>query len=236
MGIVDFHSHVLPKMDDGSSGTGESLEMLKMMQQQGVEIVAATPHFYAHEDRPEDFLRRRGLAAERLRSALPEGGPSVLLGAEIAYFEGLRNCRALTPLALEGAGILLVEMPFYPWEQHMLGDILQLADRIGVVPMLAHIDRYPLHRAERGWLSDYVENGGLVQANADSLLHWRTEGRVFRLLRQGLIHVLGSDAHNTTVRPPRIGLAWEKIVRRAGDEGIRYILANQERFFPDNER
>ena len=53
--MIDFHSHILPGMDDGSKSTQESLEMLDMLRAQGVDTVAATPHFYARENPPEVF-------------------------------------------------------------------------------------------------------------------------------------------------------------------------------------
>ena len=56
--MIDFHSHILPAMDDGSKNIEESLQMLRMLQEQGVERVIATPHFYADENPPDVFLRR----------------------------------------------------------------------------------------------------------------------------------------------------------------------------------
>ena len=233
-GIVDFHSHILPGMDDGSSCPEESLEMLRSMRQQGVTRVAATPHFYPREEHPESFLQRRSEAMLRLRQALPDRDDSeVLLGAEISYFEGLRNCLALKSLVLEKAGVFLVEMPFDRWVERMISDVLLLADRIGSTPMLAHIDRYPLHRAEMNWLLDYVRNGGAIQANADSFLHWKTARRSFHLLQQGMIHVLGSDAHNMTSRPPRIGSAFDRIMSREGNAVVNTILLHQDDCFSE---
>ena len=64
--MIDFHSHILPGMDDGSQTVEESLTLLEMLRAQGVDTVAATPHFYARENSPEVFLRRRREAWERL--------------------------------------------------------------------------------------------------------------------------------------------------------------------------
>ena len=58
--MIDFHSHILPGIDDGSKSTEESLEMLDMLRAQGVVTVAATPHFYARENTPEVFLQKHG--------------------------------------------------------------------------------------------------------------------------------------------------------------------------------
>ena len=56
---VDFHSHILPGVDDGSRSVEESLEMLRAVARQGIGTVVATPPFYANHDTPERFLRRR---------------------------------------------------------------------------------------------------------------------------------------------------------------------------------
>lgn len=48
--MIDLHSHILPRMDDGSRSTEESLQMLTALAAQGVTDVAATPHFYASEN------------------------------------------------------------------------------------------------------------------------------------------------------------------------------------------
>ena len=58
--MIDFHSHILPAMDDGSRNIEESLQMLRMLQEQGVERVIATPHFYADENPPDVFAPPRG--------------------------------------------------------------------------------------------------------------------------------------------------------------------------------
>ena len=62
---IDFHTHILPAVDDGSSCLEESVELLKMQKQRGVSTVVATPHFYPHRDKPEKFLERRNKAFHR---------------------------------------------------------------------------------------------------------------------------------------------------------------------------
>ena len=68
--VIDFHSHVLPGTDDGSSSVEESIGMMKCMAEQGITHVVATPHFYPQHDNPERFLRRRKEAELRLREEM----------------------------------------------------------------------------------------------------------------------------------------------------------------------
>ena len=67
--MIDFHSHVLPGIDDGSRDTDMSLAMLRMEQEQNVQAVVATPHFYAEQDSVKSFLKRRSHSMERLMRA-----------------------------------------------------------------------------------------------------------------------------------------------------------------------
>ena len=86
--MIDFHTHILPGMDDGCKSVAERLWMLRQEQQQGVGTVVLTPHYYPWENSPEEFLARRSRAWENLRQQLPEDAPQLFLGAEVHYFEG----------------------------------------------------------------------------------------------------------------------------------------------------
>ena len=86
--IIDFHSHILPGIDDGSKNLEQSLEMMRRSARQGVDTMVATPHFYAHHDDPERFLKRRAEAERSLREAMAaeSGLPELAIGAEVYYF------------------------------------------------------------------------------------------------------------------------------------------------------
>lgn len=109
--IVDFHSHILPRIDDGSHSVEESIKMLEMEAAAGIKTMAATPHFYPDSDTPSRFLARRAEAFEKLQEKLTDALPKILLGAEIAYFEGMRNCEELKHLAISETRLVLIEMP-----------------------------------------------------------------------------------------------------------------------------
>ena len=149
--MIDFHSHILPGMDDGSKSTQESLEMLDMLRAQGVDTVAATPHFYARENPPEVFLRRRAEAWNRLRPQLTADSPRVLLGAEVRYFQGISHVDRLHDLCLEGQDVLLLEMPFSPWPSRTLAELTDLAQRGDLTVVLAHMERYLAQQPRTLW-------------------------------------------------------------------------------------
>ena len=79
---VDFHTHVLPGMDDGAKSPEMGASMLRTLGEQGVGLVFATSHYIPHRESPASFLARRAQAAETLK-AVAAGTPPVRLGAEI---------------------------------------------------------------------------------------------------------------------------------------------------------
>lgn len=223
--MIDFHSHILPGMDDGSKSTQESLEMLDMLRAQGVDTVAATPHFYARENPPEVFLRRRAEAWNRLRPQLTADSPRVLLGAEIRYFQGISHVDRLHDLCLEGQDVLLLEMPFSPWPSRTLAELTDLAQRGDLTVVLAHMERYLAQQPRTLW-PRLRQLGVLFQCNAPFFLDWRTRRRAIGMLREGEIHLLGSDCHGSSYRPPRMGEAAERIRRRAGATALARLENN----------
>ena len=81
--IVDFHSHILPAIDDGSRNIHESVEMLRVRAQQGVSCLIATPHFYPHRIGLTEFLNNRERAYNEISSCKLEGIPFIKCGAEV---------------------------------------------------------------------------------------------------------------------------------------------------------
>ena len=100
--ITDFHTHVLPGVDDGSASVEESLALLQMEAEQGIGQVVATPHFYANHDTPERFLQRRERAEATLREALTgkPDMPELFMGAEVYFFPGMSDSDALNELTI----------------------------------------------------------------------------------------------------------------------------------------
>ena len=215
---IDFHSHILPQIDDGSRSLVESVEMLMLQAKQGIEHVVATPHFYAGSDTPERFLSRRRDAELRLREELQKhpGLPQVSIGAEVYYFRGISESDRLLDLTFANKRFILLEMPMVAWTDHMFKEIEQIYLKQGVVPVIAHIDRYLGLFQNHGVVRRLSEMPVLIQANAGFFLRPLTRTMALRMLRQDQIHLLGSDCHNLESRPPKLGPAFQVIEKRLG--------------------
>ncbi len=216
--MVDFHSHILPGMDDGSESVEMSLAMLRESRRQGVDLICSTSHFYADEEDPTSFLARRGEAYARLMEAMenPADYPRILLGAEVLYFPGISVAEELCSLRLEGTPFLLVEPPMMRWSETMLDEVELCGETLDCIPVIAHIDRYMRILNDYTLLNRIKERKMLVQVNANFFVHRETRGLALKYLRENKFHFIGSDCHNLDDRRPNLGDA-AAVIRTAGD-------------------
>lgn len=226
--VTDFHSHVLPGIDDGSSCVEESLAMLRMEAEQGIRHVIATPHFYPRYDNPEHFLEKRSRAEAALRAAMEQetGLPELSVGAEVHFFSGISNSDILPQLTIDQKCCILIEMPPPPWSDSMYRELEQIWLRWGITPIIAHVDRYIAPFRTFGIPERLASLPVMVQANA-SFFQNRSASMALRMLKKGQIQLLGSDCHNLTSRQPSLGGAVEKIRHRLGQQVIDRICSTE---------
>lgn len=231
--LTDFHSHVLPGIDDGSASIEESIAMLKLEAQQGVTRVVATPHFYPETDSPDRFLQRRNAAYARLAQAMAEetGLPEIILGAEVTYFRGISNCEVLSDLQIGSTGYVLVEMPYGGWPSYAYRELEELGNKQNLTPIIAHVDRYLGWLDSRKIMDRLSRIPVLVQANSSFFLHPSTRGKALQLLKKGQIQLLGSDCHNLTDRKPNLAEAVARIRKKLGESALAYIHDNENSVF-----
>ena len=223
--MIDFHSHVLPKMDDGPKSLRESLEMLSLCFQQGVDAVVSTSHFYADREDPRTFLLRRNRRLQALQEAMlcsTEVYPRIISGAEVLYFPGISQAREVAELSIAGRAIL-IEPPMAPWSDDMLDEIVCLGENFDRKPVVAHVDRYMRMLGDNGLIDRVLERGLLVQVNGSYFLDEKRQKAAIRNLKKGKIHLLGSDCHGIERRAPVLGEAAQVIRKHLGDNALRDV-------------
>lgn len=203
---VDFHSHILPGVDDGAKNLQESTAMLGMLCSQGIQSVIATPHFRAHRDNVRDFLDRRHQAAETLKAST-DRKIDIYLGAEVALEREISDIENLSELSYEGTNYILIEFPYRPFSGWMIPEIECILYERNLIPVLAHIDRY----AEFFSAGDYNEifslPGVVFQVNNEAFQNRKSRSIVKTLIKNDLPFVLGSDCHNTENRKPNFDIS-----------------------------
>ena len=215
--MIDWHSHILPGLDDGSKDVAESVSMIGMQASQGVETVIATPHFYANDETVDSFLSRRSKAMEALKPQLPENAPRILLGAEVRYYQGISRLEGLKKLTVEGSKLLLLEMPMGVWTESMVRELVELSGKSSVRIVLAHVERYMKQQKQSVW-DRIIESGILMQVNASFFFFFTSKRKALNLLQNGVVQFVGSDCHNITTRPPMLGKALTVIRKKLGDD------------------
>ena len=224
--FTDFHSHILPGIDDGSSSVEESLKLLEIEAEQGIKRVVATPHFYANHDSPERFLERRANAKALLEKALENriDMPKIEIGAEVHFFRGISDSEFLPELTITNKRFILIEMPDSDWSESMYSELESIYYQRGITPIIAHMDRYISPFRTRKIPEKFSKMPVLVQANASFFLEGGLTSKLaLKLLKEDKIQLLGSDCHNLTKRPPKLGLAAEVIRKKLGEEYLERI-------------
>ena len=230
--MIDFHTHILPGIDDGSKDIDMTEKMLRMEQSMGVSHIYATPHFYAHRRSIESFLERRDRALSKVR-ALPGYGdslPTVTPGAEVYYFSGMGRAKQLSELCIEGTDLLLLELPFAQWHSDLVKDIEDIMDKRGLRIILAHLERYEGFQKSRHVWDRIVEMPLTIQLNCEDIID---AGSIFRrnhmhktsleLLSRHNNIIIGSDCHNLTDRKPNLAEARIVIEKKMGFERLTQI-------------
>lgn len=235
--VTDFHTHILPMMDDGSKSAEESIQMLKLLKSQGVDRVVVTPHFYPKQEDPDSFFDRRQSSVEMLRSAIVFGNlkdevPEICIGAEVAYYNGMSLSKRVKDLCIEGTDVMLLEMPFYKWSDTVVNEVCKMQMDLGIQIVLAHIDRYYPYfdGAKLFKLKSYRV---MMQVNASPFLSFWSRRRAIKLLNNNIVSVLGSDAHNLEDRCPNIDMAIQTITEKGYENKLANIMGNAERLLSD---
>lgn len=207
MSIVDLHMHIVPGDDDGSRTIEESLEMLKLSEQQGVTDVFCTSHNgYSLEDGEgyiDRFIQLKDAAENAGINIRLHKGCEILCGGE--YIDDILyglEIGAFTTLG--NSKYVLTEL--YPDTRP--SEALSIIDSLkenGYNPIVAHMERnYNITGIMVGML---IQSGALIQVNANSFVDENNEEFKMRardLLKNGYIHFIGSDAHRIDHRPPNL--------------------------------
>ena len=223
--MFDFHSHILPNIDDGSRSVQESLAMVEELTRQGATGIAATPHFYAQHTSPDRFFEKRSVAWEKLKPYLRDDFPEIRLGAEVCYFEGINRYEGLERFCIDGTNLLLLEMPFCAWTGRMVAAVVEMNARKDLHVLLAHIERYLPYGNWAAW-EHLVEQGVFIQASTAFFIEKRR--KALKMMRNGYIHFWGTDAHNMDARKPNLAPAVDSITRKSGNRWIAELEAREE--------
>ena len=216
--VIDFHTHVLPGMDDGSDSVETSVEMLRRTRAAGTELVVASSHYYRRKESITAFLERRAQSLGKLRPALDRSCSGVIPGAEVAFYFGIAEDAHIGELCIGDTKTLLVEMPFQSWGAYEINQLSSLCYDRRLTVVLAHYERYAEFQKDNAYYGEVLKLPLIVQINASSLTAGLRAKRWLGMFRDGTAHILGSDCHNLDSRPPDLDRGREVIRKKLGEE------------------
>lgn len=231
--MIDLHCHLLPGLDDGPLTWDEALQMARAAQAQGVRAVVATPHHanglfrtpaavvQESVDRFNRFLRQHQVPLP----VLP--GQEIRIHAEL--LDELDQGHLLT---LGGSRYLLLELPPGEWKQNALMELFHELKLLGYIPVIAHPERHPYLVKHSSRMAEFASFGVLGQLTAHSVLG-KYGGAIRRcalhMCREGMVHLLASDAHRPRLRGYALDAALRTIEREVGGEFAERLVDNSRR-------
>lgn len=225
----DLHSHILPGIDDGSKSIEISDALLKSASENGVTDIMLTPHFIEESSYTSDFANNNEIF-KRISFIASSYGINVYLGNEVYFttnvLELLNNGKITT---LNGGRYMLIEIPLYSKANNVKNVFFELISN-GIVPILAHPERYESYYGDIDFFLELVEMGVLLQINYVSILGMygrKAKKQVKKLLKKHLVSFVGSDIHS--LRGDRYGVsskALKKISKLVSDKEFKDIVEN----------
>ena len=233
--MIDLHCHILPGLDDGAESLAEAVAMARVAAAEGIRTIVATPHLFRGNIGLDDLTAVRQKKEELVR-ALRTAGLSldILTGVEVRFSHKLIEeiKRNKHRLVLTNSSYMFIEFPFDYVYSGIKEVFFELMSE-GIIPIIAHPERNSDFISHPGLLYDLVEMGCLSQANSGSytgLYGQLVQETAMRMLRWGLIHVLATDAHNSTNRAPRFQEALRVLSESGfGPEWARALVRDNPR-------
>lgn len=230
--MTDLHTHLLPAMDDGPRTFDESMQLVEMELDDGVDTIAVTPHFNFEFHKLGEFLENREKQSGTLQKIIDDAGLPVTIieGAEVYLSQWITVEEGVKELCYQNTSCMLIELPEYYFPDWAFQVLCQLKAG-GITPVIAHADRYHYFQKDIDILRSLVRSGCLVQLNADSIIGSGPKSRrqAISLIKSGLVQFVASDAHSVLKRPPKLGVAMNLLCKKVGWQVADVFDANTSR-------
>lgn len=232
--MIDMHSHIIPMVDDGSRSIAITEKMFKEASNQGFNAIFATPHYIDRKSVKREYMLEH---FSKLVKMAKFYGIELLLGNEVFI------CPEIADLVKDGivskmndSRYLLMELPRNS-DINYLDDALFELGSLGVVPILAHPERYRFVHEDPEALYDIADKGVLFQLNSGSLIgdYGESVKKVAKkLLKANVYQFMGSDSHSYD-RYRVYDMACDIVSKLVGNEVLDLITNDNPSRVKNNE-
>ncbi|MBE7054074.1 MAG: hypothetical protein E7391_07365 [Ruminococcaceae bacterium] len=228
--MIDFHTHILPGLDDGAESIQISLEMLQMELSQGVNTVVATPHFSFDKISVDDFLELRDNSYNTIKTYAQEKNvpvPEIILGAEVKLSPHISKRDSLEKLCIGSTNIILLEMPYHNWhESWVFDEIFAIIVSKKLIPVIAHVDRYIEKKKDFDKFQKLFRMDLNLQIDLDRYPSRHSKKIIDKLIKEELVHIVASDCHDTGSRAPMLKEKLDLIRKKHGIKVVNSFMEN----------
>lgn len=226
--MIDIHSHVIPGIDDGAKNEEMAIEMLKIAEKSGTRKLVVTPHFmrgrfnYEYNEVTEEVDNLKKIAEENKIHI------EIYQGQEIYYSENiLKYFNEGIIGTINGSRYMLIEFPMLEFNLDKIIDNLYELQIKGIVPIIAHPERYKPFMKKPSLINELIKEGCLFQLNAGSLTgeFGKDVKKIAELYYENKIYnFVGSDAHRADRRNPDLN----EFHNMVDKENIKFLIQSSE--------
>lgn len=241
--MIDIHSHIIFDVDDGPKTLEDSRRLLEESYRQGVRTIISTSHRRKGMfETPEEKIAANFKQVQELAKQVADD-LTVLYGAEIYYTSDiLQKLEEGRFPSLGDTKYVLIEFSMntpYKDIHSALGNVI----RLGMTPVVAHIERYHCLENDEDRVSELINMGCYMQVNSSNVLKSKLFGdrykfmkkRVQFFLERDLVHFVASDMHNLDDRPPYMQKGYQIVAKKYGAERAEELFKTNQEILLSNE-
>jgi tyrosine-protein phosphatase YwqE len=218
---VDFHSHFIPGVDDGSKSYEESVSLIRQIADLGYRKIITTPHIQLEnfKNSPANILP----ALDRLRLEVKNAGINIEIevGAEYLMDDGFEALIKEDKLLTFGSKYVLVEFSYFSIHPAYKEYFFELQIN-GYQVILAHPERYSFWYRDLGKFADLKDRGIFFQMNVGSITgYYSPDVRKFaeKLVDADMIDFVGSDMHNQKMMDELVKVQYDRLMEKLVNKG-----------------
>lgn len=238
--MIDIHTHIIPRIDDGAEDLKCTIQMLKNASSEGIEGIVATPHYcigYGEERYPriKAKVRMLNMLAERRKINI-----KIYHGQEVYYTDRIINDYIQNNIGtINDSRYMLIEFDLYKFPKGVFSVLYDL-QCYGVIPVIAHPERYKYIIENIRFINEFIDEGYLFQLNTGSIdgrFGYKIKKTAKRLVNNHIYSFIGSDAHDSQYRRIQVSKSMEyirkydnKYAMQLGENNIKLIKNDTIRF------
>ena len=221
--MIDFHTHIIPNIDDGSRNIEETLILIKEAEQAGFKKIISTSHYIEGYYETENIDRQVWIDALNEKIKEQNMKMELYLGSEIYFTDNIINLiKEGKAASINGSKYLLFEMPLNAKPLNLYDMIYEVL-RCKMIPILAHPERYSFVQNDTNLILDLIEKGVLMQCNFGSFIGVygsKAQSVAKELLQRNMVHFLGTDVHRPNTIYPKIPKVLDLLKKYTNKEKI----------------